>query len=534
MMMRYNRSMFKFSVARIGASIIGVIFVMGIPVANTFAASTIVQNNVKAFVACLTYLDNCDSTRAYVFVDPSISVQYQATVVDATGQVIPPGGSVSCGAQVTLQCGKHNGDDISWFSPGGTYDSPYGSWDTTGSDCSDAYYVTTDRAGARGDIYENLSLRSPNGSVSGTAQLTNCHTLSDGCSQTCTAVNTGDSPITIPAVFSYSSTQGEFYGSVKPAAARAACSTHASPLTVTPLPSTYYRFIESGADPESMWTAIRKAQGPTTITIPAASINYPITVTSDGTGPSCKKTGVDCTQTPNDPSCKVDCTKNPNDPSCQKANPLTLTAGPGTAACTIGTPYAITMSASGAQGTQVRYLIDWNNDGLADQIVPPSGYLPLGTPQTATRTYTTSGSKTVAVKAQDSSGNETAWTSFSFQCTPGDDSGGNNNTDNGNNGNTGDTGSGIPIQTDLTISVIPSLVGRGETTKVNWSSTNMTSCTVTATNNDTWSGLESPIGGETSSVISQETTYTLSCMGLDGVSKQKQATVNIVPVFNEQ
>jgi hypothetical protein len=45
--------------------------------------------------------------------------------------------------------------------------------------------------------------------------------------------------------------------------------------------------------------------------------------------------------------------------------------------------------------------------------------------------------------------------------------------------------------------------------------------------------LQSPIGGETSSPIIFQTTFTLQCLGIDGVTKTKTKTVNLVPVFCE-
>lgn len=46
-------------------------------------------------------------------------------------------------------------------------------------------------------------------------------------------------------------------------------------------------------------------------------------------------------------------------------------------------------------------------------------------------------------------------------------------------------------------------------------------------------GPQSPIGGEISSPITQQTTYTLSCIDLVGGTQTQTTTVNIVPVFEE-
>ena len=76
-------------------------------------------------------------------------------------------------------------------------------------------------------------------------------------------------------------------------------------------------------------------------------------------------------------------------------------------------------------------------------------------------------------------------------------------------------------------------LGSGNTTKVNWSATNVQSCTVSGQTGDTWSGLQSILGGNVSKPITGETTYTLSCIALDGSTLTKSATVKIIPTFQE-
>ena len=95
-------------------------------------------------------------------------------------------------------------------------------------------------------------------------------------------------------------------------------------------------------------------------------------------------------------------------------------------------------------------------------------------------------------------------------------------------------------QPSATLNVAPSLVQRGGTAQVSWFSTDISSpsnpalgsCTVTGTNGDTWSGLS---GSQTSSAITQQTKYTLSCTPYSStVPITQTVTVNIVPVFQEQ
>ena len=80
------------------------------------------------------------------------------------------------------------------------------------------------------------------------------------------------------------------------------------------------------------------------------------------------------------------------------------------------------------------------------------------------------------------------------------------------------------------LSARPLLVRADETVNVVWSADFVNSCTVTGTNGDRW---ETRTGNETSGPITQPTTYTLSCAGVDGSTLTQQVTVNIVPVFQE-
>lgn len=83
----------------------------------------------------------------------------------------------------------------------------------------------------------------------------------------------------------------------------------------------------------------------------------------------------------------------------------------------------------------------------------------------------------------------------------------------------------------------PALVHVGDTTKVYWNISNAvdSSCSVVGTNGDSWTGSAfSGSGGKTTSVINSQTIYTLSCTGVDHSVFTETATVNIIPVFQEQ
>ncbi len=198
----------------------------------------------------------------------------------------------------------------------------------------------------------------------------------------------------------------------------------------------------------------------------------------------------------------------------------------------VGTAHTVTMQSDDPERDNLRYGIDWDNNDSVDQRVPPSDYVPSSTSQSASRTYSIAGTKTVKVLAQDEGGLTSSWATLSFDCAASATAG---LDDNGNTTLTGDTGSGnyLPPAVTLDIRAVPSLLRQGATTKVSWSAQNVRSCTVLGDNGDSWSGLQSPIGGETSTPIQGQTTYTLSCLDLEGASQTKQATVNIIPTFQE-
>ena len=80
------------------------------------------------------------------------------------------------------------------------------------------------------------------------------------------------------------------------------------------------------------------------------------------------------------------------------------------------------------------------------------------------------------------------------------------------------------------IFVNPPLVRRNATTLVKWQGVEVTDCTVTGSNGDTWPGTS---GERTSSPITVRTVYTLSCTAFNGATVTDEATVNITPVFRE-
>lgn len=80
------------------------------------------------------------------------------------------------------------------------------------------------------------------------------------------------------------------------------------------------------------------------------------------------------------------------------------------------------------------------------------------------------------------------------------------------------------------IRAVPSLVRKEDRTQISWSAANVSSCSVSGNNGDSWTGAS---GSQFSSAIIAQTVYTLSCTGLDGSTFVQSTIVNLIPIFQE-
>jgi hypothetical protein len=86
------------------------------------------------------------------------------------------------------------------------------------------------------------------------------------------------------------------------------------------------------------------------------------------------------------------------------------------------------------------------------------------------------------------------------------------------------------------LQVRPALVRPGATARLYWNVPDAQSCTVTGTNGDSWSAIQSPTAGRTTSALTAMTRYTLNCTAYAGVTPatiQDTATVLLSPEFSE-
>lgn len=81
------------------------------------------------------------------------------------------------------------------------------------------------------------------------------------------------------------------------------------------------------------------------------------------------------------------------------------------------------------------------------------------------------------------------------------------------------------------ISAKPELVQSGQTTQIIVKTAGMSTCAVTGSNGDAWSGLNL---AETSAPITAQTVYKLGCLDQNGAAFNVKTTVGIAPNYQEQ
>ena len=515
---------------------------------------------------------------ASVLANPNVSVTYKIRAIERdTGKNVC-NSTVAAGTAIKFEFVKHSYQDIYWFGTGFNMDSPYGDWSSQAAHppsmgiscsssalcrvahpenaahwCAEKNFLNTwgtDLFAGDNRSYVLLQVEPPIKTLAN-AQGFDCGTPDESSSVICVARDVGE---TTPE-FRFASTYGKWYFAhwydtywqnyAAWLAPNHGCIANDNPLATIHDLSQTQQGSTGGSIPISYWvgstpnsTLVANASYPYTLQVPSQSISCPITIITPIGAPA--------------------------------APTVTSTS------CTVGNAFTLNFSSTDPDGDQLKYGIDWDDDGSVDQWVPPSEFVPSGTSQSASRTYAIAGQKTVRVIAQNDQGASSEWTTYSFNCgncptgyvmqngvcifsacpdgyvlqgtqcvvgacTPGAYCQGNDLKDNC----TGElieacawgcfSGSCNPVPSpNATLKAIPSLVKRNFTTVVSWSSQYATACTVTGTNGDSWTGLN---GSQTSSPIHSQTTYTLNCTGEEGAdpaSIQKKATVNIAPVFEEK
>ncbi len=450
--------------------------------ADTVLWNTSFNDQLQARAQDFTFPDGTPSALLHhdgvlAIENTQVQIQYHVRVRNtATGEILASGVQIPEGTEISLEFIPHEYTDIMWFTAGTWYGSPYGDWKEQAA-APPIACLPKDKVFDRGAAcnagpcgFVALAVAPPSKTLSSTAGMA-CR--SEGSDAICTPP-----PGTYTPVFDFAPTVGKFYARTTDAFDGFQCIGNDKPMTT------------GGSD--------MSPEAPFSLAVPKQSVPFTLTVIAGPENPE--------THAPSRPS---------------------LTSG---GSCVVGQPHTINFISTDPDNDQVRYGVDWDADGSIDQYVPSLGYVPSGTAQNASRTYAVTGAKTVKVLAQDENGLTSNWATVSFDCA-GSTTAGLNEAD------ATDDGGGLTLLTpvpNLDLRVIPSLVRSGNTTKVNWSATGVSSCTVAGQNGDAWSGLLSAIGGNISKPITAETTYTLTCIDRSGGTLTKQATVRIIPTFQEK
>ncbi|PIR82690.1 hypothetical protein COU20_01150, partial [Candidatus Kaiserbacteria bacterium CG10_big_fil_rev_8_21_14_0_10_59_10] len=350
-----------------------------------------------------------------------VSVEYGIRMTDAaTGRVLKKGETVPLGTRVNLSFIAHQKPHINWFVSVGSWDSPYGHWMSPWWDRPPqnmekiAELYSHDGV----ELYATYAVEPPGKSIGGTGSLP-CS--SSGANRICTL----NQPGSYTFVFNFDRTPGGMWA------------------------RSTFRTWDDG-NPSSK-----------EIPVPAQKISFPLTVAvapaeGDGQG------------APEQPVVSASGAAPEGSASASVS---------GSGVCIVGQPYTIQMTATDPEGDRIRFGIDWDANGTIDQFAPSTGFVPSGSTQTAQRTFSTSGTKTIQVLTMDEHGHTSGWVSHTFVC--------------------GETGEAAPFQfsddtsgtsgnqsPSLTLRAIPSLVRIGETTNLHWSAANVASCAVRGTNGD--------------------------------------------------
>ncbi len=557
---------------------------------------------------------------AHALQNPNITITYGGDVYNRdTGAVLAPGSTVGVGTRLEFRPKVFEDTDIYWFGTGFSSDSPYGHWQSgaifppesdvtyTGptyasldaywadqypgpgqtesaqekeeSQCLDQDYVATVFTGVSNvEVYIPLSVNPPTVSVthSGTAGLS-C----DGTNKLCTVTSAG----TLNSSFVFGATTGKFYYRYNDSrfggsnivwffdgfseSSFALNNPYCTGNTIA------LRTLTGGTAYSYTWGQNLPAVGSSAyvLSVPQRTIAF--------TG-----TAAVTNQPPAVPSI----------------------SGPTTGVTS--SSYNFTFTGTDPNNDQIRYGVDWDNNGTVNQWVPSSGYVVSGQSQITSRSWGSVGTYTFRVLAQDSNGSNSGWRNHTItignptpQCADGIDNDGdgqidlvdpgcsggadttespnpqcsdgiNNDSDSwtdypndpgcisasdttespnpqcsdgiDNNGN-----GEIDYPADLTCSSIsdnneevaataalsltaPSLVQPNASVTLSWSAANVQadSCILTGTNGNSWN-LTGSSGTRTSSVLTNETVFTLMCTNLNSDAVSVTATVRITPSFEE-
>ena len=441
---------------------------------------------------------------------PNITIGYGVTVLDAdTNQSIERGSTVAVGDKLKYVFAPYVSDDIFWFGTGYSMDSPYGEWranaapparvggkvtceskDFTAKYFLPGYNLTFDvyipfvvhpPARSLKDIPSNLTCDAPVGSGTGSV------------STTCTVTAQG----AIEPKFRYESTYGKFYyryydyRNMGGGWGGPGCYGNNIPMTTA--------FGNSTGPAYNNQTSIRSASQ---VDIPAREIPYPLTA-GPGSNPPGAPTLV-C------PSSSVD----------------------------IGDNVVVTVSATDPDGDQIRYGVDWIDDGANEVNSGWSELVSSGSPSSFTKTggYSSAGTRTIYGIAEDANSARSVWGSCTVvvssapECSDSSDNDGDGRNNYGSDPgcSSSDDNSEDPDPSPAPTAELeanPDEVLTGGSSTLTWSSTNATSCTGSGFSTG---GAPDNSTGVSTGPLSANRNYGITCTGPGGsISAAAGVTVTL-------
>ena len=421
--------------------------------------------------------------------NPHSTVHYHADVRNVdTGTLLVDGANVKVGTIIAFEPRL---GDISWVGTGRSMDTPTGSWVPSAAlgepestfkwsrrwysdrryqrgQCQSKNYLRSIRhTRGKTDVYIPFSVNPPAQSVNvtGSANLT---ALGGNQYQV-------DSPGTITAEINFDDTYGRYYYQYHYKLWGCIMSWDVVPMIDYTLVSAFPRYmglsntVRVDTDPSPY---IYNAQ------FAAQTINYSLTAV--GTPPPSN-------------------------------NPPSYPIVTGESSVVAGNPYTVNFVSTDPDGDNLYYEIDWNDDSIADQRVPSSGYVAEGVSQSVIRTWSTPGSYTVNVRAVDQPGAISNWGWNTFEVT----------TPSATLDFQVSVNGGAYVASDQTISSTDTLAFQ-------WSTTNVTSCT--GTNLNTGGAANNPnlpVATPSSGTI---VTYTIDCTATDGTTVTRTLNVTVASV----
>jgi len=185
--------------------------------------------------------------------------------------------------------------------------------------------------------------------------------------------------------------------------------------------------------------------------------------------------------------------------------------------CVVGANNKYDFSSTDVGNNQVYYNVDFNANGSNINRVPTSGFMSPW-PTVATVFYngwTTKGNYTINLRATDQYQASLGWKSYPMSCCT------------------------LPTvcdggSTNVNFYAKPAIILKGTSSTLYWNLKNVSTCSIAGSNNDSWNwGTVGSITNTKTSVMNEETTYTLSCTDFNGKKTTKSTKVRIVPYWEQ-